>query len=247
MDLTFNREAKPPQGLQSPFVLVDVGVQGGHHGRWDIFGEQLIVHGFDPLIEAIDKLLPFSIRRRREYHSVALGNRTENTVKFFVNLDDLCSSSLFSSRPDDVGRRVLMARLDDLIAEGTVPQPDFIKIDVEGAERFVLEGAHDALRNVLGVEVESNFNVSPTYPRGHLPTIHDKLCVAGLRLFDIAFDRDSQGRLGTLNVLFCRDPVEEEEHPEHYVTAPPKLTEGQLLKLAVIYDLYGFKASWRVE
>ncbi len=246
MELTFNREAKR-QELQSPFVLVDVGVQGGHHPRWDLLGEQLIVHGFDPLAEALAVLQEGGPRYlRRVYHEVALGSHT-GTEPFFVNPDDLCSSSLFSARPSDVRRWVALRRLDDLIAEGVVPQPDFIKIDVEGAERFVLEGAHEALRNVLGVEVESNFNVSPTYPKGHMPTIHDKLCAVGLRLFDIVADRDDRGRPSTLNLLFCRDPVEEEEHPENYVAAPPKLTEDQLLKLAVIYDLYGFKASWSVK
>src|SRR5205814_9090488 len=37
--------------------------------------------------------------------------------------------------------RVLTASLDDLIASGRIPRPDFIKIDIEGAEGEALRGA----------------------------------------------------------------------------------------------------------
>lgn len=42
--------------------------------------------------------------------------------------------------------KVEMVALDDLIEQGKVPIPDFVKIDVEGAEYSVLEGAQEMLR-----------------------------------------------------------------------------------------------------
>jgi FkbM family methyltransferase len=42
---------------------------------------------------------------------------------------------------DDGDLRVVTASLDDLIASGRVPRPDFIKMDIEGAEGEALRGA----------------------------------------------------------------------------------------------------------
>jgi hypothetical protein len=43
------------RALEKPFVLVDIGVQGGIHPRWEALGDQLQVYGFDAL-EAISRL-----------------------------------------------------------------------------------------------------------------------------------------------------------------------------------------------
>lgn len=55
-------------------------------------------------------------------------------------------------------QKVLSYRLDDLIDQFKIPSPTHIKIDVDGIEKAVLEGAHDALSNLslrsLVVELE---------------------------------------------------------------------------------------------
>jgi hypothetical protein len=49
---------------------------------------------------------------------------------------------------------------------------DYIKIDVEGFEKDVLLGAHDPLgAGVLGLQTETNFGVSPSYPKSHFGTL----------------------------------------------------------------------------
>ena len=61
-DLWFNQNAAftkwvtTKDRLREPFVVIDVGVQGDVNVRWNLLGEHLIVHGFDPIEEAIAKL-----------------------------------------------------------------------------------------------------------------------------------------------------------------------------------------------
>lgn len=52
--------------------------------------------------------------------------------------------------------RTLGVRMDDAVALLNIPQPDFIKIDVDGIEHLVLSGGPQTLRNVKGVLVEIN-------------------------------------------------------------------------------------------
>ena len=40
--------------LHEPFVIIDVGVQGGPHPRWEYLGNRAHIYGFDPISEVID-------------------------------------------------------------------------------------------------------------------------------------------------------------------------------------------------
>ena len=63
---------------------------------------------------------------------------------------------------DGLQRRLVpMRSLDSLMAEGAIPQADFLKVDVEGYEADVLAGAKEMLAGgVLGIEVETSFMTS---------------------------------------------------------------------------------------
>ncbi|HYZ45749.1 MAG TPA: hypothetical protein VE667_12910, partial [Xanthobacteraceae bacterium] len=51
--------------LHEPFVVVDVGVQGGEHVRWGLLGDQVRVYGFDAIAEAIDRITAAGVRPHR--------------------------------------------------------------------------------------------------------------------------------------------------------------------------------------
>src|SRR4029077_17155502 len=82
--------------LGEPFVLVDVGVQGGESRSWHRLGDYLVVHGFDAIEEAIDHL-----RNRaghvpnRHYHRIAAGNADEERV-FHFNPANPTASSMYA-------------------------------------------------------------------------------------------------------------------------------------------------------
>lgn len=50
-------------------------------------------------------------------------------------------------------------------------------------------GAQEVLKSTLGIECETNFNVSPTYPKGHFSTVQEILLARKLIAFDANFNR----------------------------------------------------------
>lgn len=60
---------------------------------------------------------------------------------------DLGASAAMGHIANEGELTVLMVSLDELLAEGELAPPDFIKVDVEGAEALVLSGAHQLLQD----------------------------------------------------------------------------------------------------
>jgi hemerythrin len=198
---------------------------------------------------------------------MALGN-TEGIIELFVNETDLYSSSMFRhgasrfERPDPVlnALQVPVRRLDTLVDEGTIPPPDFLKIDVEGFERDVLLGSSRHLGGLRGFEVESSFGISGIYPDTHFGLMMSVALANHLLVFDIEFNRVptttfqealslnqldpvldhfSIGKPATLNVLFGLDLIQEADHPEVYKTSPRVPSVDCLIKQMVVFELYG--------
>ncbi len=71
------------------------------------------------------------------------------TVKFFVNKKNIGASRIAGENDDQGARKaetVTAVRLDDYIAENNIGKVDFIKADIEGAERKMLLGARETIR-----------------------------------------------------------------------------------------------------
>jgi FkbM family methyltransferase len=113
-----------------------------------------------------------------DVRSTALFNETGRRP-FRARADDPALSGL--ANPDEEQPEVDIARLDDALPEGY--RPALIKIDVEGAEYQVLEGATETLRRhrpVVAFEHSLNCRYYGTEPGG----VHGLLESAGLRIFD---------------------------------------------------------------
>ncbi len=80
-------------------------------------------------------------------------NSAANVSVIEAAVTDGCGSACFDESPGSMmghiaakGRLVVdTVSLDRLIEEGRIPTPDYIKIDVEGAEMMVLSGAESIL------------------------------------------------------------------------------------------------------
>jgi FkbM family methyltransferase len=253
--------------LQEPFVVVDVGVQGGASVRWNLLDDYLVFHGFDAITEVIDQLNRLNIHRpNRHFHNIAIGEADAEQVFYFNPANPTASSmyeqgaSRFGGRLSEQARVVIVRRLDTLFATGLIPKADFLKVDVEGYEKEVFLGAREFIgASVLGIETETSFGISPTYPKSHFVAMTELLSAHHMLVFDLIFNRVSRvsflrelarlcreitselgvGKPATLNVLFCRDLIDETDHQQNYLTPCSPVSVDQIIKMMTIYELYG--------
>jgi FkbM family methyltransferase len=254
--------------LKTPFVVIDVGCQGGEHVRWRWLGDYLEVHGFDALAEAIGELAAGkNAAGRRHLYNLALGNE-DGEHELFVQ-DNAFASSMYhqgtprlsadaSTHSNRERRLVPIRKLDSLFREGVVTRADFIKLDCEGFEPEVLKGAQEFLRAArpLGIETETSFGVSPILQRSHFVAVYDQLVEHRLLLHDLAFARapcpsfvesfagglaPRTGRPGTMNVLFARDLASERDWPMQYLvpTVGENVDADAVVKAAIMFELFG--------
>jgi FkbM family methyltransferase len=179
--------------LHEPFVVVDIGVQGGPHPRWNYLGRYAHIYGFDPISEVVDELEKTK-KPNQFYRAIALGD--EDGERQFTVRSNTYESSFFNSKavsgsgPNGIAlgnRLVKVRRLDTLFAAGEIPAADYIKIDCEGFEPPVIRGAREYLArsNVLCVTTETNLGISPIYSRTPFVEICEMLSEHRLLVFDL--------------------------------------------------------------
>lgn len=100
-------------------------------------------------------------------------------TKFLQGSDDIGATSRIVGA-GDIGANALqdveLRRADDIVASGTAPVPDVVKIDVEGHEYDVLEGMADVLANrrLRTLIVEVHFGLLADAGRPEVPGLIER-------------------------------------------------------------------------
>lgn len=153
-------------------IAVDVGAHFGtySHALCRLVGRHGHVYSFEPIAEDAQYLAAAARQRRlpMEVRNCALSS-TNGTAELAVpDLHGHGKTALSSLEPHagpGERRTVDVRRLDDVLAEVADDRPvSFIKIDVEGHELSVLEGASGTIarhRPNLLIEIEARFHAMP--------------------------------------------------------------------------------------
>ncbi len=162
--------------VQPGMTVLDVG---SHHGLYTLLASRRVgasgrVLTFEPSPRERRKLrlhLALNLAGNARLEPLALGSENGEADFHQVNgVETGCNSLRPPAVLDPVRRlRVSVARLDDVLQRKGIERVDFIKLDVEGAELAVLEGAEKLLqqppRPVMLIEVFA----ARTAPWGYAP------------------------------------------------------------------------------
>jgi FkbM family methyltransferase len=154
--------------LDRPLVYVDVGALWGVDNpmvKQLASNGKLRVVGFEP-----DEAECARLRQANPadiYLPYGVGD-VDGSLPFHITHFNACSSflepdmSAWGDSPHAELVRVVRTidmptrRLDSLIGEGAIPMPDFMKIDSQGFELNILKGCGEALRQLVGVRLETH-------------------------------------------------------------------------------------------
>jgi FkbM family methyltransferase len=191
-----------------PATVIDVGVAYGTPELYDAFpGARFLL--VDPLEEYAPVIDQIVARLGSAEWVRAAAGPSPGEIEINVNRAPALSSTLGHWKGQDDGgrpRTVPVLRLDDLVAERSLPGPYLVKVDVEGAELRVLEGASTVLEQTELVLLEVNlFQFLP-----HQPQLHDVVTFMKERGF-VTYDfygghlRLLDGALAMVNMAFVRE------------------------------------------
>lgn len=156
--------------LSRPLTIVDAGCRGGFDAVCNALEPNVQIIGFEPD--------PAECRRLQIEHSggynlrvVPLGlGPVRKKAKLHVTSDPACSS-LYPPDPALARKRPILAvtnqvatteidlvPLDDWIRQENVGPVDYIKVDTQGSDLGVLQGAERTLKDVRILKVEVEFN-----------------------------------------------------------------------------------------
>jgi FkbM family methyltransferase len=145
------------QGFLKPgMTVLDIGA---HHGFYTVLAAKMVgpagrVMSFEPSPRERERLLAHlrlnRILERVSVFPIALGRETAESTLYVVAGRDTGCNSLRPPAVTEPTRavQVQVTSLDALLVEQNVPHVDFIKMDVEGAELDVLNGAEGLAEQV---------------------------------------------------------------------------------------------------
>jgi FkbM family methyltransferase len=142
-------EIAPEHGVRKGEVVMDVGAHIG------TFGDDALARGASKVIMVEVSPVNAECIRRNFATEIATGRvvliaegawSEESTLEFGAGVHNSGTGSLVLKEKGGRRINVRVRRIDDMLKEHGIQKVDFIKMDIEGAEREALKGASELLR-----------------------------------------------------------------------------------------------------
>ena len=136
-------------------IIFDVGANVGHYSVLlkEIFGEKAKIHSFEPSKKTFDKLTQnIGNKTRINLHNFGFGDE-KTKIFLYSNSDESGLASVYKRRLDhfniDMSKseQIEIDTLDSFCKAQKIGHIHFLKLDVEGHELKVLEGASKMLKS----------------------------------------------------------------------------------------------------
>jgi FkbM family methyltransferase len=240
-----------------PLTLVDVGASGGISSLWEPHRRHLRVVGFEPDARAFENL------RSQEnplvtYFNIGLHShsgqfdfyltRSQRNSSCFLPNRDLLDRLRNPTRFDIVEKTNITCKaLDEVLQEAGLTDIDFIKLDTQGSELAILEGAVSVLADsVFGLEIEVGFTElykgQPLFSNVDLFVRQYGFDLIDLRT--VSWKRsigakvgNRRGQLMFADALYFRRPLILQEMLN---SADPTFARSKLLRALSVCQIYGF-------
>jgi FkbM family methyltransferase len=190
-------------------TVLDVGVLNGTPELVAHFPDALHLL-FEPVAEFIPAIERNYAKVRHEIVNVAISDSTGETMLALESVVDVPGQEFSHSHvtakavAGKAHRTVPMTRLDDALAGRDLPEPFFLKIDIDGHELAALAGATETLKKCAAVMIEAQI--------AELPQRISAIADQGFVLFDLAEPCYYDNALWQCDAILLREDV----HRRHF-------------------------------
>jgi len=149
-----------------PVTFIQVGASGGLPKHWQPYSQLLYKIGFEPDPRSFHSLTSsntekyFNIGLHHQAGTLTLYQTSKPTVSSTLkpNISFLKQFSIADYFEIVSQTTIKVDTLDNLYQHKSFPAPDFIQLDTQGSELFILQGARQLLTShIFGIEVEVEF------------------------------------------------------------------------------------------
>jgi len=106
-----------------------------------------IIYAFEPVEYVRKQYLKKTAALNKNINIVPLALSNENSVaELHIRNNNISGASIIKSFPNGRTEYIHTITLDDWVKQNNIPRIDFIKVDIGGAERLMLEGAQEVLK-----------------------------------------------------------------------------------------------------